>query len=96
MPEFDSHPQNDSSANRSSPIRLPIDLLIDYSCTPQEMETGAAPQWIQNPAHRLFFKQAKLTVLVGLVLGAMLSLLQIGIDYASEKRRHQSRNPVTA
>ena len=34
--------------------------------------------------HRLSFKQAKLTVLVGLVLGAMLSLLQIGIDYASE------------
>ena len=34
--------------------------------------------------HRLSFKQAKLTVMVGLVLGAMLSLLQIGIDYASE------------
>ena len=34
--------------------------------------------------HRLSFKQAKLTVLVGLVLGAVLSLLQIGIDYASE------------
>ena len=34
--------------------------------------------------HRLSFKQAKLTVLVGLVLGAILSLLQIGIDYASE------------
>lgn len=34
--------------------------------------------------HRLSFKQAKLTVMVGLILGAMLSLLQIGIDYASE------------
>ena len=34
--------------------------------------------------HRLSFKQAKLTVLVGLVLGTLLSLLQIGIDYASE------------
>ena len=34
--------------------------------------------------HRLSFKQAKLTVLVGLVLGSILSLLQIGIDYASE------------
>ncbi|MBO6276760.1 MAG: hybrid sensor histidine kinase/response regulator, partial [Pseudomonas sp.] len=34
--------------------------------------------------HRLSFKQAKLTVLVGLILGTLLSLLQIGIDYASE------------
>ena len=34
--------------------------------------------------HRLSFKQAKLTVMVGLILGTMLSLLQIGIDYASE------------
>ena len=33
---------------------------------------------------RLSFKQAKLTVLVGLILGTLLSLLQIGIDYASE------------
>ncbi|MBS5838681.1 MAG: response regulator [Pseudomonas sp.] len=34
--------------------------------------------------HRLSFKQARLTVLVGFVLGTLLSLLQIGIDYASE------------
>ena len=34
--------------------------------------------------HRLSFKQAPLTVLVGFVLGTLLSLLQIGIDYASE------------
>ncbi|NIL14972.1 response regulator [Pseudomonas sp. AN3A02] len=35
-------------------------------------------------AHRLSYKQARLTVLVGFVLGTLLSLLQIGIDYASE------------
>ncbi|WP_282363383.1 response regulator [Pseudomonas sp. PS01297] len=34
--------------------------------------------------HRLSFKQARLTVLVGFALGTMLSLVQIGIDYASE------------
>lgn len=34
--------------------------------------------------HRLSYKQARLTVLVGFVLGTLLSLLQIGIDYASE------------
>ncbi|MBK5532940.1 response regulator [Pseudomonas sp. TH08] len=34
--------------------------------------------------HRLSYKQAKLTVLVGFILGTLLSLLQIGIDYASE------------
>ena len=33
---------------------------------------------------RLSFKQARLTVLVGFILGTLLSLLQIGIDYASE------------
>ncbi|MBS4076822.1 hybrid sensor histidine kinase/response regulator [Pseudomonas rustica] len=33
---------------------------------------------------RLSYKQAKLTVLVGFILGTLLSLLQIGIDYASE------------
>ncbi|WP_178081482.1 MULTISPECIES: ATP-binding protein [unclassified Pseudomonas] len=34
--------------------------------------------------HRLSYKQARLTVLVGFILGMLLSLLQIGIDYASE------------
>ncbi|MHA3737486.1 response regulator [Pseudomonas sp. Eth.TT006] len=34
--------------------------------------------------HRLSYKQARLTVLVGFILGTLLSLLQIGIDYASE------------
>lgn len=35
-------------------------------------------------AHRLSYKQARLTVLVGFILGTLLSLGQIGIDYASE------------
>ncbi|MEB0047143.1 MULTISPECIES: hybrid sensor histidine kinase/response regulator [unclassified Pseudomonas] len=34
--------------------------------------------------HRLSYKQARLTVLVGFILGTSLSLLQIAIDYASE------------
>eukprot|EP01030_Chromulinospumella_sphaerica_P017272 gene17272-17097_t len=34
--------------------------------------------------NRLSYKQARLTVLVGFVLGMLLSVLQIGIDYASE------------
>ncbi|NBA98539.1 ATP-binding protein [Pseudomonas sp. R5(2019)] len=34
--------------------------------------------------HRLSYKQARLTVLVGFVIGFLLSLIQIGIDYASE------------
>ncbi|MCY1393537.1 Sensor histidine kinase RcsC [compost metagenome] len=33
--------------------------------------------------HRLSFKQARLTVLVGFVLGTLLSFIQISIDYAS-------------
>ncbi|AEF22654.1 hybrid sensor histidine kinase/response regulator [Pseudomonas fulva] len=33
---------------------------------------------------RLSFKQASLTVLVAFILGALLSLVQIGVDYASE------------
>jgi len=44
---------------------------------------------VQHPmdikfAHRLSYKQARLTVLVGFVLGTLLSLIQIWIDYASE------------
>ncbi|WP_411384059.1 response regulator [Pseudomonas sp. L7] len=34
--------------------------------------------------NRLSYKQARLTVLVGFILGTLLSLIQIGIDYASE------------
>ncbi|WP_443191512.1 response regulator [Pseudomonas indica] len=34
--------------------------------------------------NRLSFKQASLTVLVAFILGTLLSLIQVGIDYASE------------
>ena len=34
--------------------------------------------------NRLSYKQVRLTVLVGFILGTLLSLIQIGIDYASE------------
>ncbi|MFK3795479.1 ATP-binding protein [Pseudomonas sp. NPDC088444] len=34
--------------------------------------------------HRLSFKQARLTVLIGFLLGTLFSLAQIAIDYASE------------
>ena len=34
--------------------------------------------------HRLSFKQARLTVLIGFLLGTLLSFVQIAIDYASE------------
>jgi len=34
--------------------------------------------------NRLSYKQARLTVLVGFILGTLLSLVQIGIDYASD------------
>ncbi|MEB0041560.1 MULTISPECIES: response regulator [unclassified Pseudomonas] len=34
--------------------------------------------------HRLSFKQARLAVLVGFILGTLLSLVQIALDYASE------------
>jgi signal transduction histidine kinase/CheY-like chemotaxis protein len=34
--------------------------------------------------HRLSFKQARLTILIGFLLGTLLSLVQIAIDYASE------------
>src|SRR5690606_29402841 len=34
--------------------------------------------------HRLSFKQASLTVLVAFILGTLLSLTQVAVDYASE------------
>jgi signal transduction histidine kinase/CheY-like chemotaxis protein len=34
--------------------------------------------------HRLSFKQASITVLVAFILGTLLSLIQVGLDYASE------------
>src|SRR5471032_2964113 len=53
------------------------------------LEQRRETEVVQHPmdikfAHRLSYKQARLTVLVGFVLGTLLSLIQIGIDYASE------------
>ncbi|MBM3106608.1 response regulator [Pseudomonas sp. V1] len=48
-----------------------------------ECETGSGLMDIKF-TNRLSFKQARLTVLVGFILGTLLSLIQIGIDYASE------------
>jgi len=60
----------------------PVDVQL---CLPGERKRKV----VQHPmdikfAHRLSYKQARLTVLVGFVLGTLLSLIQIGIDYASE------------
>ncbi len=53
------------------------------------LEQRRETEVVQHPmdikfTQRLSYKQAKLTVLVGFILGTLLSLLQIGIDYASE------------
>ncbi|WP_459731269.1 hybrid sensor histidine kinase/response regulator [Pseudomonas sp. MHK4] len=53
------------------------------------LEQRRKTEVIQHPmdikfTNRLSYKQARLTVLVGFVLGMLLSVLQIGIDYASE------------
>jgi signal transduction histidine kinase/CheY-like chemotaxis protein len=48
-----------------------------------ESETGSGLMDIKF-TNRLSYKQARLTVLVGFILGTLLSLIQIGIDYASE------------
>ncbi len=51
----------------------------------QRKETEVVPPLMDIKfTNRLSFKQARLTVLVGFILGTLLSLLQIGIDYASE------------
>ena len=49
----------------------------------KERETGSGHMDIKF-TNRLSYKQARLTVLVGFILGTLLSLIQIGIDYASE------------
>ncbi|MEN5037811.1 response regulator [Pseudomonas sp. TWI929] len=49
----------------------------------KERETGSGLMDIKF-TNRLSYKQAQLTVLVGFILGTLLSLIQIGIDYASE------------
>ncbi|MFI7838124.1 hybrid sensor histidine kinase/response regulator [Pseudomonas asiatica] len=46
-------------------------------------ETGSGHMDIKF-TNRLSYKQARLTVLVGFILGTLLSLIQIGTDYASE------------
>jgi signal transduction histidine kinase/CheY-like chemotaxis protein len=53
------------------------------------LEQRRETEVVQHPmdikfTNRLSYKQARLTVLVGFILGTLLSLLQIGIDYASE------------
>ncbi len=53
------------------------------------LEQRRETEVVQHPmdikfTHRLSYKQARFTVLVGFILGTLLSLLQIGIDYASE------------
>ncbi|MCE5993500.1 response regulator [Pseudomonas sp. KCA11] len=49
----------------------------------KERETGSGLMDIKF-TNRLSYKQARLTVLVGFILGTLLSLIQIGVDYASE------------
>ncbi|MBH3452329.1 response regulator [Pseudomonas putida] len=49
----------------------------------KQRETGSGLMDIKF-TNRLSYKQARLTVLVGFILGTLLSLIQIGIDYASE------------
>jgi two-component system, sensor histidine kinase SagS len=51
--------------------------------TAKEHEEWLRPMDISF-TNRLSFKQARLTVLVGFVLGTLLSLVQITLDYASE------------
>ncbi|MFJ2692578.1 ATP-binding protein [Pseudomonas sp. NPDC087336] len=53
------------------------------------LEQRRKTEVVQHPmdikfTNRLSYKQARLTVLVGFILGMLLSVLQIGIDYASE------------
>ncbi len=46
-------------------------------------DSAATPMDI-SLTHRLSYKQARLTVLVAFILGTLLSLIQVGLDYASE------------
>ena len=57
--------------------------MFSYACRAKGNEVVQHSMDIKF-AHRLSYKQARLTVLVGFVLGTLLSLIQIGIDYASE------------
>ncbi len=57
--------------------------MISYASPRRETKVVQHPMDIKF-TNRLSYKQARLTVLVGFILGMLLSLLQIGIDYASE------------
>ena len=57
--------------------------LIGYACAAHGMWNWLGTMDIKF-TNRLSYKQARLTVLVGFILGTLLSLIQIGIDYASE------------
>jgi hypothetical protein len=60
----------------------PVDVQL---CLPGEGKREVVQRSMDIKfTHRLSYKQARLTVLVGFVLGTLLSLIQIGIDYASE------------
>ncbi len=49
----------------------------------KETRTTGQPMDI-SPTQRLSFKQARLAVLIAFILGTLLSLIQVSIDYASE------------
>ena len=57
--------------------------LIGYAWQRRSITNGSGHMDIKF-TNRLSYKQARLTVLVGFILGTLLSLIQIGIDYASE------------
>ncbi len=57
--------------------------LIGYACAAHGMWNWLGTMDIKF-TNRLSYKQARLTVLVGFILGTLLSFIQIGIDYASE------------
>jgi len=56
--------------------------LLDYAGGYINKEISAVPMSIKF-TQRLSYKQARLTVVVGLLLGTLLSVVQISLDYAS-------------
>lgn len=57
---------------------------MGYAWQGPQPRTQTTPPMDISLTHRLSFKQAKLTVLVAFILGTLLSLIQISLDYASE------------
>lgn len=57
---------------------------MGYALQGPQPRTQTTPPMDISLTHRLSFKQAKLTVLVAFILGTLLSLIQISLDYASE------------